>query len=226
MTSVSAVVASLLLASPLLVPAQEPPLPPGGVVPAPARPSPYARAAPARPTPVSLGVRLGMYDPSGDDMALFDEGVDLEAAIAAQLHPNVALEGAVGYYRSATDRVTFFDPLLGTISVKGALRVIPITVSVRAGARVERLSFYGIFGLGLHMASLEEDIDAPGLIAGTGSYDDNAVGVHLGAGVGVQVSPAASIGVELRRTFVDATFGDEEYGIGGLRLGATLAFRL
>lgn len=219
------------LAAPLAA-AQEPPLPPGGVAPAP--PS-HVGTAPPRPMPVSLGLRLGMYDPSDDDsdsmMSIFDEGIDLEAAIGVEVHPNVVLEGAIGYYRTSSDRMSFYDPLDGTtMSAKFGLSVIPITASIRLGGQIERLSLYGLAGVGVHMASLEADAeitDSFGFTgSGTVSDDDTAFGFHLGAGASVQVSPGARVGVEIRRTFVDATLMDESVELGGLRIGATLAFRL
>jgi opacity protein-like surface antigen len=237
----TAILFCLTQAAPLaFASAQEPRLPADGVAAPPAQsppsaapapqPPPYAAHAAPNAMPVSLALRVGMYSPQDDSsdslMSVMNDGIDFEGAVVLQVHPNVALEGAVGYYRSSSDKITEWDPTYGTVTAKLGLSVIPITASVRFLGQVDRLTVFGLAGVGLHMASLKAEIDVPGFISGSATEDDNAFGFHVGAGAAIQVSPAASVGVELRRTFVDASFAGEDVDLGGLRIAAMLSFRL
>jgi opacity protein-like surface antigen len=204
-------------------------VPPEAAPPAPVAPAPTVVAPPRATSQVYLGVRAGMYDPSTDDaddiMSVFDQGIDLEGIVGFPLSPYLALEGAIGYYASGTDTMTAYDPDFGTISAKMDLSVIPITASLRGTAHAGPVALSALAGVGLHMASLEMTANVPGLFSGSASDDDNAFGFHVGAGVAVALGERVSLGAELRRTFVSATLADEDFELGGLRIGGMLTFR-
>jgi opacity protein-like surface antigen len=223
-----AVVAVLAQAVPLAHAAAQEPTRPADAA-APAQPPAWIPAAkPARSsTPVYVTLRGGMYQPRGDfmDVIEFNSGLELEAAFGVQVHRNVALEGGIGYYGASTDTVTVTDGI-DTISMKMKLGVIPITASLRLMAPAGAVTFSALAGVGVHMAELEADLDWPGVISGSTSESDNVFGLHLGGGVAVQVSERASVGAELRYTFAEATFLEEDVELDGLRIGAVLSFRL
>jgi hypothetical protein len=174
-----------------------------------------------------------VYNPSadGDDelMSFFGNGVDLEVSVGFPLNPWFALEGAIGYYRSSSDTVSGSDPFLGDFSLQMDVSVIPITASLRATAHAGPVAFSALGGFGIHMASLEASASSSIFGSDSLSDDDTAFGAHLGGAVSVAVSERASIGLELRRTFVSvkfSEFSDEKFDLGGLRIGAMLAIRL
>jgi opacity protein-like surface antigen len=198
-----------------------------------------APAAPAQPpawipprqpqrasTPLYVAFRGGLYQPRGEDEGdIFNNGIDLGAAFGVHVHPNVALEGGIGYYRASSDRVTISDGI-DTLSAKLSLSAIPITASVRFGLPVGAVTFSALAGIGIHMAELEAEVES-GDLSGSASESDTAFGLHLGGGVAVKVSERASVGAELRYSFAEATFADElDVKLDGLQLGAVLAFRL
>jgi opacity protein-like surface antigen len=209
--------------------AQEPGRPADATAPAPAAPPPAWTpvAQPQRAsTPIYVALRGGMYQPRGDflDVIEFNNGLELEAAFGVQVHRNVALEGGIGYYGASTDTMTVTDGV-DTISLKLKLGVIPITASVRLLAPAGAVTFSALAGVGIHMAEVEAEADISG-VGGSLSESNNVFGLHLGGGVAVKVSERASVGAELRYTFAETTFLDEDVELDGLRIGAALTFRL
>jgi opacity protein-like surface antigen len=226
MRLVSSIALSLVLAAPLGAAAQEPGAPPA-VAPAAAAPQPPPALPPdGASRSVYLSVGGGLYQPRGEDEGdVFNDGLDLGAVLGVQIHPNVALEGGIGYYRASSDRVTAFDPMLGTFSAKLTLSVIPITASVRLMAPAGAVTFSALAGVGIHMADLEGEIDSAAL-SGSASESDTAFGFHLGGGVALRITERASVGAELRYSFAEASFTDLDVKLDGLHIGATLSFRL
>jgi opacity protein-like surface antigen len=220
-----AAVAVLAQAVPLAPAAAQEPTRPADAA-APAQPPAWMPAAqPQRPSKVYVALRGGLYQPRGEDEGdVFNNGVDLGAAFGVQVHPNVALEGGIGYYRASSDRITVSDGI-DTLSMKLNLSAIPITASVRLLAPVGAVTFSALAGVGIHMAELEGEIESAGL-SGSASDSDTAFGLHLGGGVAVRVSERASVGAELRYSFAEATLMDVDTKLDGLQLGAVLAFRL
>jgi opacity protein-like surface antigen len=225
----AAVAAVLAHAIPLAhAAAQEPTRPADAAAPIPPAQPPawMPPAAPPRSPTMYVTLRGGMYQPRGGEvMDAFNNGVDLDAVFGVQVHRNVAVEGGIGYYGASTDRVTISDGV-DTMSAKLKLGVIPITASVRFGVLTGPVTFSALAGIGIHMAELEAELDMPGVISGTGSDSDNAFGLHLGGGAAVQVSDRASVGVEIRHTFAEATLAEQDVELDGLRIGAVLSFRL
>jgi opacity protein-like surface antigen len=228
MRLITAIVVCLAQAAPLAATAQDPGAPPAGVAPiAPApRPPAVAPDKPSRRTYLTL--LGGVYQPrgGGDIMPVFDNGLNLAVALGVELSRNVALEGGIGYYASSTGTITETDPVLGTMTAKLDLSVIPITGSVRFLLPAGAVTFSALAGVGIHMAELEGEVNIPGVVVGTASDSANAFGLHLGGGLAVRVSERASLGAEVRHTFLDADLMDDSLDLGGLQFGATLAFRL
>lgn len=195
---------------------------------------------PAQPTRVFLGARLGAYLPSDDDALSpfsFNGAPDAELLVGLRLTPNFSAELAVGYAETSTDTLRGSDPTLGGVSMEFKRSDVPITASARAGLDVDRVTFYGLAGVGYHLTKLTVHAAAENYGEASLSEERNVFGWHVGAGLSVAVTHRLSLGAELRRTFVDAKYDDllgpenldwptTRLKLDGLRLGATIGYRL
>jgi len=175
-----------------------------------------AVAAPAPPSSVPADVyaivKVGGYAPQHEDLSAFGAGFDGEVAIGRRFTPNLALEAAAGWFRSTTN--------VGN----SALSIIPLTATGKVILPVEQLELYGLAGAGVYFASLSASSDT-----GSGSASGTAFGFHLGGGAALKVTPAASVGADLRYLFANPTFsgtnGSGKVHLNGLRFAATLEYR-
>jgi opacity protein-like surface antigen len=164
-----------------------------------------------------LMARLGMYQPTSDDMDYFDfnSGLAGDVVFGRYVHPNIAMEFGLGYFKSAMDDTD------GDVTMS----VVPITMSARFLVPVGRAEPYGLIGVGVFRATYEED-------SGFGSYDEtaNAFGLQLGGGVRFNISPNAFLGADLRYLVAEPEFDagdgtDVGIEIDGLLLNAAFGFR-
>jgi opacity protein-like surface antigen len=174
-------------------------------------------AAVAPPSRVYLGVWLGQYKPSNpDDLApfSFDSGFEFQGRVGYRVNPFLSVELGLGHYKSTTNTSRVTDATFGTVSAGFELTDTPLTLTLLAGFPVDRVTFYGLAGVGYHMTELKVNAEALGVAASL-SDSQGVFGLHLGAGLSVSVTHWLNLGAELRRTFVSAEY-ESVLGPGGL----------
>lgn len=161
-----------------------------------------------------LELHAGAVIPQHDDVDRFDTGWSVGGTFGARFNRNLGVEGEVAYQRSTVDT---------SAVAKETLSIVPITASVRLTLPFRSMELAVLGGVGLHVASYDLEVDPPG----TGASDTStAFGFHVGAGVGFNLSPTMLVGVDVRRTFVDAKFDGVDSRLDMLRVAVKLAYRL
>jgi opacity protein-like surface antigen len=171
-----------------------------------------------------LALKGGIYSPS----ASFDlgnlavestfeadtkTGVDGEIAFGHYILPTLALELGVGYFRAKS---TF--PTTPPHSLN--FDVVPVILSAKALIPVGPVDPYGELGIGAYFTS----VDVKGNLnsfSGTSTF-----GIHAGAGLNVNITPHAFIGVEGRYVWANPSIGDQkiklndadEFALNGFKL--------
>jgi opacity protein-like surface antigen len=180
--------------------------------------------------PYYVNARLGAYMPQDEDLddAGFGAGVAGEVAIGRRFTPMFAAELGVGHFRSSSDAVTFFDPDVGgDVSVDFDLAVTPIVATAKLLLPAGALEPYALAGAGVYLAEMTGNATVGGMSASV-SDKDNVFGFHLGAGAAIHVTPAASLGLELRYVIANAEFSDfsdQSLGLDGLQISGGATFR-
>lgn len=169
-------------------------------------------------SPNYIVARVGMFEPTSDDLEDFgfDAGFAGEIVLGRYLNPNLAGELGLGYFG------TSMEDEFGEIDVS----VVPITASAKFLLPLGGIEPYGVIGLGVYRSTYEDDDYT------FGSYDDTAMalGLHFGGGMQINISPTAFLGADLRYVVVEPEFdagdGTEfEAEIGGLQLNLAAGFR-
>ena len=198
----------------------------------------FVVATPARAQPLTgssyLLLKLGAFSPTRSDFDGFGPGIDGELGLGYQLIRNVAVEVAVGSYRSKKARM--LDPASGlTVPDDETLSVVPVTGTVRMVLPLGRAEISALAGSGLYFARRKgrpvslADASTPEapvrLVTVPVSSSDRTLGVHVGAGFGFYVAPRVLLGADLRYVFARARLFDTPAHIDGLRLDAILECR-
>lgn len=152
-----------------------------------------------------------------------DTGVAGEIAFGHYFMPAFALELGAGYFRA---KGTFASASEGGRELK--FNVIPIILSAKVFVPVGPVFPYGEAGLGAYFSEFDVS-DSANTFAGTTTF-----GAHVGAGLNVDVSAHAFVGLEMRYVWDDPSFGDqqidlngEDYALNGFNLnGFTTTFVL
>ena len=174
--------------------------------------------------------RLGAFSPAIEQRG-FGTGFDGECGLGYRFTPNLGVEGAVGYYRSR--QASMPDPVTG-LDILGdkTLSVVPVTGTLRATLPLGRMDLSALAGVGIYVAHLgrsqqaaQDSLTDSFSLRNGMSVTDTTLGGHVGAGLGVQVTPRISLGADLRYVFASAKFFDAPTNIGGLRLDAVLGYR-
>jgi opacity protein-like surface antigen len=160
-------------------------------------------------------LRLGFYSPESSDLDGFDRGVAIDGAYGYRFSPNLAGEIGLGYFRTTASASG------GGFAADVTLSDVPITVTVKAIAPLGAVELYGAVGLGLHSVSISAS--ASGI--GSGSDSTTALGVHLGGGINVPVSPVVSLGLDLRYVIAKADFSGGSVNIDGLLVTGALLYK-
>ena len=182
-----------------------------------------ALAAPAavRAQPVSdpsgpdtyLDLRFGAFIPQHRDIEDLDEGFDVGAAFGARFTELLSVEAGFGYYRLPGPGG---DGVLG-IGTRPALWAIPLTVDLRVRQAFQTVELSVAGGAGLHFLE-------------TGGREDAAWGFQASARAAFQLSPVMLVGLDVRRTFLEASFDDPspgvDLGLDALFVTAVLSYRL
>ena len=172
-----------------------------------------------------LALKGGVYSPSasfslknvGLNNNTFDAdtkaGFDGELAIGHYFLPTLALELGVGYLKGKGSFKT------APTSHDMDFDVIPAIVSAKALVPVGPVDPYGEVGIGAYFTKFHVT-DNLNTFNGTTTF-----GLHAGAGVNINISPNAFIGVEGRYVTANPSFGeqkiklnDTEYALNGFKL--------
>jgi opacity protein-like surface antigen len=145
------------------------------------------------------GIRAGIYSPTGDlEDEDFGTGPAIEVFLGYFVHPNIAIEGATGWYHTDFSE-TVFDPFTGlTASDEINIDIIPLTATVKAVGKADPVSFYGGVGGGLYVALADVEVAVSGLGSVSDEDSDVVGGFHLVGGGDVALSDLISLGVEAK----------------------------
>jgi opacity protein-like surface antigen len=165
---------------------------------------------------------MGAFAPTQSYLYGFGTGFDGELGLGYRFVRNVAVEGAVGYFRSKQIQ----DPVVVWGPGNELLTVVPVTGTVRVILPLGRAEISVLAGLGLYFARLDEDVIY--LPSYHVTSTDTTLGAHVGAGFSVQLTPPVSLGADVRYVIASPKFpkiSDATMHIEGLRLDAVLAYR-
>lgn len=171
----------------------------------------------ARAQPVSeptgpdtyLQFHLGALLPRGDVDHL-DTGYTVGGTFGARFARHLAVEGGIAFERARLDG-----------AAESALMDVPLSVSLVARLPFKRAELAAYGGADLHLLRLT--VDAPG-IPERGS-NDAAFGGHVGARASANLWPTTLVGLDVRGTFAEASFGGTSTRVDGVRLAVTLQYR-
>jgi len=194
----------------------------------------FVAASPARAQTAAYDAyvfaRLGGYSPQHTDLDGYGAGFDAEVGFGHRFMQYLAVEGAIGAYRSQRD---IPDPVTGaTIHGAESLSVVPVTGTLRATLPLGGVDVSALGGLGVYTA--RRDWTTP--VAFSRSADsgtvqwplhstDRTLGLHVGGGASVDVTPRISFGADARYVFASANFSGTTTHIGGLRIGGVVVCR-
>jgi opacity protein-like surface antigen len=171
-----------------------------------------------------VAIKGGMYSPSASfslKNAVIDSqtfaadtksGFDGEIALGHYFLPTFALELGVGYFKGkgsfSTTPVHDMD-----------FNVVPVIVTAKALIPVGPIDPYGEVGIGAYFTKVHVTNNL-NTFNGTTTF-----GLHAGAGVNINLSPNAFLGVEGRYVTANPSFGeqkiklnDTEYALNGFKL--------
>ncbi len=174
-----------------------------------------------------VSLKGGIYSPSKsfnlsniDVETTFDSntrtGVDGELAIGHFILPTLALELGLGYFRG-TGSLAGTNPPATTNQVD--FDVVPVILSAKAFIPAGPVDPYGELGIGAYFTkfNVSENLNT---FNGSTTF-----GLHTGAGLNVNVTPALFVGVEGRYVWANPKFGnqkiklnDTEYTLNGFQL--------
>jgi len=174
-----------------------------------------------------LALKGGVYSPSATfnienvDLETTFEG-DTETGVAGEIAfghyvlPTLALELGVGYFKG---KATLEAESVTADHQDADFNVIPVIVSLKALIPAGPIDPYGELGIGAYFTDLEVS-DNLNSFSGTTTF-----GLHAGAGLNVNVTQHAFVGVEGRYVWADPSFGDQkitlndtEYALNGFEL--------
>jgi opacity protein-like surface antigen len=101
--------------------------------------------------------------------------------------------------------------------------MVPITATAKAILPTEQVDLFALAGGGVYFASYKV-IDP----SGTASGGVTAFGFHLGGGAALKVTPAASVGADVRYLFASGALSGDYTGklhLNGLRFAADFQYR-
>jgi outer membrane protein W len=143
-------------------------------------------------------------------------GIDGEIAIGHYFLPTLALELGAGYFKA---KGSFKAGSAPAADPQVDFDVIPILVSAKAFIPAGRVDPYGELGIGAYITQLDVSHNL-NTFSGTTTF-----GLHVGAGLNVNITPRAFLGVEGRYVWANPSFGDQkiklndtEYALNGFKL--------
>jgi len=156
-----------------------------------------------------LAIKAGAFSPAGDfDDAGFESGFNGEIALGRYFDPDAAIEGGIGFYRSAA---SVSDP---SSSVDDSVWVIPITGTIKGILPFKDVNLFGGVGLGIYFANAEvKSKDKITAVSDKFTDDDTVFGFHVSIGVSVNITPDIFLGFEGKRIWTEeAEFSGSLFG--------------
>jgi outer membrane protein W len=173
-----------------------------------------------------LTLKGGIYSPSStfnlDNVAIettFDSntetGVAGEIAIGHYILPTLALEFGIGYFNGKGT----LKPRTSATLQQADFDVIPVLLTAKAFIPAGAIFPYGEIGVGAYFTKFDVTDNA-------NTFEgDMTLGMHAGAGINVNISQKAFLGVEGRYVWANPSFGDQqirlndtEYALNGFEL--------
>ena len=140
-------------------------------------------------------IKPGAFIPVGDlDDKGFDNAFSGELTMGRYYSPNLALESAIGYYKTEASKDG------EGVHENDDLWVVPVTITFKGVLPLKGAELNAGVGVGIYFANLEiEGTNANGSF----SHDDNAValGGHVVAGVNFNISKKVFLGAEGKYIF-------------------------
>lgn len=174
-----------------------------------------------------VALKGGVYSPSAsfnlgnvDLTTTFEgdtkSGINGEIAIGHYFLPTLALELGAGYFKGTG---SFQAETVTAARGQVDFNVVPIIVSAKALIPAGPVNPYGEVGLGAYVTQFNVS-DNLNTFSGTTTF-----GLHTGAGLNINLTPAAFLGVEGRYVWANPSFGDQkitlndtEYALNGFNL--------
>lgn len=173
-----------------------------------------------------LMLKGGIYSPSKtfnldnvDIETTFDSntetGVAGEIAIGHYVLPTLALEFGVGYFNGKGT----LQPRTSAVIQHADFDVIPVLLTAKAFIPAGAIFPYGEIGVGAYFTKFDVTDNA-------NTFEgDMTLGMHAGAGINVNLSQKAFLGLEGRYVWANPSFGDQqirlndtEYALNGFEL--------
>ncbi|MDO9693900.1 MAG: outer membrane beta-barrel protein [Candidatus Latescibacteria bacterium] len=173
-----------------------------------------------------LTLKGGIYSPSKtfnlgnvDIETTFDSdtetGVAGEVAIGHYVLPTLALEFGVGYFNGKGT----LKPRTSAVLQQADFDVIPVLLTAKAFIPAGAIFPYGELGVGAYFTKFDVTDNA-------NTFEgDMTLGMHAGAGINVNITRKAFLGVEGRYVWANPSFGDQqirlndtEYALNGFEL--------
>jgi hypothetical protein len=155
-----------------------------------------------------LELQVGGFIPQHRDLEQLHAGGSVNGVFGARFNDHLSVEGGAGYYRVASDGG------VPGVGAGGALWAVPLTASVRLRQPFKAFEVSALGGAGFHLVDTR------------GGSATSAWGFHVGGQAAFNLSPVMLMGVDVRRTFVEARIGGVDLGLDGLFVSAVLAYRL
>ena len=160
----------------------------------------------------------GLYSPS-DDFDLhgqhfnIDDGFVAEIAYGHYFMPMFALELGAGYFESKASAAV---PAGET-----KFKVVPLTVTGKVLFPMGPFEPYGEFGIGGYIT----ETDVSGTVREALDSTESVFGLHAGAGVNFNITPAIFLGVEGRYLWAKPSWGGTDIKLDGFTVTGNLGFR-
>lgn len=161
-----------------------------------------------------VAARAGVIIPRSSDLDGFDNGLALEAVVGRRMHPNVALEGAVGYLSIGASASSAGQ------SASIDVTAIPVTATLKLIAPIDRVELYGLAGAGVYFVSSK--VEAAGYYSGNATDDGTSLGVTFGGGLSARLSPQVTLGAELKYLLGNVKLFGGEVSYDSLLIGGVL----
>jgi opacity protein-like surface antigen len=157
-------------------------------------------------------VKPGAYFPTGDlEDRGFDNSFSGELAIGTYYTPNIILESGVGYFETKASTDTTDDKVW----------VIPVTATCKGVIPLKMAELTAGGGVGVYFANATA--------SGAGFSNDAhsvALGLHVVAGVNVDISPRVFLGAEGKYIFTTgAHFFGEKVNLDGFTVSGVAGYR-
>jgi len=176
-----------------------------------------------------LTFKAGAFLPNGNgetsgDLKDYDTGFNVELAAGIKPAPYVAVEAAVGYYRTERSYNYNFD---STKPTDDTVSGIPLTLTIKGVIETEKADFFAGAGAGYYFCILDQETPTLNM-----TQHGNALGYHVLGGMDYKLSEQIAVGGEAKWFATKPKFeninaiGQKiEWEMGGTTLNLTAKYR-